>query len=105
LQRSLRDDIANRKRASEALRVSEESYRAIFDSAEDAILVRDVRTGAIVDVNPAACRAFGYTREEFRALDLGALSSGVGAFGEDAADNLVARARAGESITLSIAHL
>ena len=65
-QTRLRNDIAERKRASEALRVSEESYRAIFDSAEDAILVRDVDTGAIVDVNPAACRAFGYTRDEFR---------------------------------------
>jgi PAS domain S-box-containing protein len=97
-QTRLRNDIADRKRASEALRVSEESYRAIFDSAEDAIIVRDVNTGAIVDVNPAACRAFGYTREEFRALDLGALSSGVGAFGENAADDLITRARAGEDI-------
>jgi PAS domain S-box-containing protein len=51
-QTRLRNDLAERKRASEALRVSEESYRAIFDSAEDAILVRDVDTGAIVDVNP-----------------------------------------------------
>jgi len=97
-QTRLRNDLAERKRASEALRVSEESYRAIFDSAEDAILVRDVDTGAIVDVNPAACRAFGYTRDEFRELDLGALSSGVGRFDDAAADDLLARTRAGEDI-------
>jgi PAS domain S-box-containing protein len=97
-QTRLRNDIAERKRASEALRVSEESYRAIFDSAEDAIIVRDVDTGAIVDVNPAACRAFGYTREEFRRLDMGALTSGVGAFTEEAAHELIARARDGEDI-------
>ncbi len=97
-QTRLRNDIAERKRASEALRVSEESYRAIFDSAEDAILVRDVDTGAIVDVNPAACRAFGYTRDEFRELDLGALSSGVGRFDDAAADDLLERTRTGEDI-------
>jgi PAS domain S-box-containing protein len=97
-QTRLRNDIAERKRASEALRVSEESYRAIFDSAEDAILVRDVDTGAIVDVNPAACRAFGYTRDEFRGLDMGALSSRTGAFDDDAANDLLARAREGEDI-------
>ena len=97
-QTRLRNDIAERKRASEALRVSEESYRAIFDSAEDAILVRDVDTGAIVDVNPAACRAFGYTREEFRELDMGTLSSGIGPFDDHGAGDLLARARAGEDI-------
>ena len=65
-QTRLQQDIAERKRAAEALRVSEESYRAIFDAAEDAIFVHDIDTGAIVDVNPKACATFGYTREEFR---------------------------------------
>ena len=37
-------DIAERKRAAEALRVSEASYRAIFDAAEDAIFVHDIDT-------------------------------------------------------------
>ena len=35
--------------------MSEASYRAIFDAAEDAIFVHDIETGAIVDVNPKAC--------------------------------------------------
>ncbi len=64
-------------RTEEALRVSEASYRAIFDAAEDVIFVHDIETGAIVDVNPKACSTFGYTRDEFRRLDLGALGSGV----------------------------
>jgi PAS domain S-box-containing protein len=97
-QTRLRNDIAERKRASGALRVSEASYRAIFDSAEDAILVRDVDTGAIVDVNPAACRAFGYTRDEFRRLEMGALTSGIGPFDDDGANDLLTRARDGEDI-------
>ena len=37
----LQQDIADRKRSAEALRVSEESYRAIFDAAEDAIFLHD----------------------------------------------------------------
>ena len=74
--RHRRRDITERKRSDEALRVSEASYRAIFDAAEDAIFVHDIETGAIVDVNPKACATFGYTREEFRQLDVGALGSG-----------------------------
>ncbi len=75
-QTRLRQDIAERQRGAEALRVSEASYRAIFDAAEDAIFVHDIATGAIVDVNPKACATFGYTREEFRHLDVGTLGTG-----------------------------
>ncbi len=66
-------DITERKRSDEALRVSEASHRAIFDAAEDSIFVHDIETGAIVDVNPKACATFGYTREEFRQIDVGML--------------------------------
>ena len=76
-QTRLRDDIAERRRTEEALRISEASYRAIFDAAEDVIFIHDIETGAIVDVNPKACSTFGYTRGEFQRLDLGALGSGV----------------------------
>ena len=75
-QTRLRQDIAERQRAAEALRVSEASYRAIFDAAEDAIFVHDIDTGAIVDVNLKACATFGYTREEFQRNDIGTLGTG-----------------------------
>ncbi len=91
-------DITERKRSAEALRISEASYRAIFDAAEDAILVRDVDTGAIVDANPAACAAFGYTREELRQLQMGALSAGKRPDAEDNARDLRARAARGEDL-------
>lgn len=32
-------------------RVSEENYRTIFDSANDAIIIHDKDTGDIIDVN------------------------------------------------------
>ncbi|HKE41064.1 MAG TPA: PAS domain S-box protein [Casimicrobiaceae bacterium] len=91
-------DITERKRSAEALRVSEESYRAIFDAAEDSIFVRDVDTGAIVDVNLKACETYGYTREEFRNLEVGTLSTGVAPFTQRDAMDLMKRAYAGEEL-------
>ncbi|MGH8578238.1 MAG: HAMP domain-containing protein [Gammaproteobacteria bacterium] len=51
-QTLLRADIAKRERTEAALRVSEESYRAIFDAADDAIFVHEIPSGRFVDVNP-----------------------------------------------------
>ena len=93
-------DITERKRADEALRVSEASYRAIFDAAEDAIFVHHVETGAIVDVNPKACATFGYSREEFRRLDVGALGTGARPYTHQDAMGLIARAAAGEELRI-----
>ena len=89
-------DITERKRSDEALRVSEESYRAIFDAAEDSIFVHDIATGAIVDVNRRACATFGYTREEFRHIDVGALGIGERPYTQQDAMELIAGAAAGE---------
>jgi len=89
-------DITERKRFDEALRVSEASYRAIFDAAEDSIFVHDIETGAILDVNLRACAAFGYTREEFRHLDVGKLGTGEHPYTREEAMRLIARAAAGE---------
>jgi PAS domain S-box-containing protein len=99
-QTRLREDLAERKRSDEALRVSEASYRAIFDASEDAIFVHDVETGAIVDVNPKACATFGYTREEFRQLDVGTLGTGERPYTQQDAMSLIARAFAGEQLRI-----
>jgi PAS domain S-box-containing protein len=93
-------DITERKRSDEALRISEASYRAIFDAAEDAIFVHDIDTGAIVDANPRACATFGYTLEEFRELELGMLGSGERPYTQEDAMALFARAVAGEELRI-----
>ena len=55
-------EITERKRAEQALRESEESSRAIIETAPDGIyIVAD--TGRIIEVNEAACRQLGHSRE------------------------------------------
>jgi PAS domain S-box-containing protein len=56
-------DITARKSAEQVLRASEEQYRAIFNAAADALVLRDAER-RVVDVNPAFLEMSGYTREE-----------------------------------------
>jgi PAS domain S-box-containing protein len=61
-------DVTESRRAADALAASEASYRAIFDSSNDAIFVHDVETGEIVDVNRRACELLGRTRDAILAM-------------------------------------
>jgi PAS domain S-box-containing protein len=56
-------DITERKRTEEALRVSEEQYRSIFNASQDTMVLRDADF-RIVDVNDAWVKVTGYSREE-----------------------------------------
>lgn len=56
-------DVTERKQAEEALRESEEKFRAISSSAQDAIVMIDPE-GNVCFWNPAAERIFGYRPEE-----------------------------------------
>ena len=61
-------DITERKQAEEQLREKQEQYRSIFEATGDALLLIDLDDGHIVEANPAACRAYGYSYEEFIGL-------------------------------------
>ena len=61
-------DINERKRVEEALRASEEQYRAIFNASRDGMILRDAEF-RIVDVNPAYEQASGYSRDEVVGKD------------------------------------
>ncbi len=69
-------DISERKETERAIRASEANYRAIFDTANDAIFIHDAETGAILDINQKATEMYGYTPEEMRALSIEAISEG-----------------------------
>ncbi|MEA1895588.1 MAG: PAS domain S-box protein [Euryarchaeota archaeon] len=60
-------DITERKAAEDALKESEERYRALFETAKDAIFLSD-ETGKFMEVNSAACGLLGYSKEELLKL-------------------------------------
>lgn len=75
---------------------AEASYRAIFAGSEDAILVLDIDSGALVDANPRACSTVGYSYEEMLGLDMDAFSAGYEPYTVRQAAGFLARAAAGE---------
>jgi len=82
-----------RQRTDELARASEASYRSIFEAAEDAIFVHDIETGRVVDVNPTACRSFGYTHDELLAVRIADVSSNVPPYTEAEASRFLEQAR------------
>jgi diguanylate cyclase (GGDEF)-like protein/PAS domain S-box-containing protein len=68
---ALIEDIQARKAAEErlaatkeALQVSEERYRTVFQTSQDCISISHAEDGRFVDVNPTFLSMFGYEREE-----------------------------------------
>jgi PAS domain S-box-containing protein len=62
---------------AQVYRVTEESYRIIFDLASDAIFIHDVTTGEILDANRKASEMHGYTLDEFKAFGVAGISDGA----------------------------
>lgn len=59
-----------RKRINNELKHSEEKYRNLFYSSPTPMWVYDPDTFFFLDVNAAACRHYGYTREEFLSMTI-----------------------------------
>jgi two-component system, cell cycle sensor histidine kinase and response regulator CckA len=57
-----------RRRAEEEVRKAAERYRLLFKSSPLPMFVYDIETLAILAVNDASTRHYGYTRDEFAAL-------------------------------------
>jgi PAS domain S-box-containing protein len=64
LTQQLRQEIADRKQAEEALSISEERYRSLFKNNHSVMLLIDPKSGDIVDANPAAVSFYGWSYEE-----------------------------------------
>jgi PAS domain S-box-containing protein len=69
VRRALRETQERQKRgrAEDALRESEERYRALYESSIDAVVLT-VTDGRTLAANPAACRMFGRTEQELCRL-------------------------------------
>lgn len=63
-------DITEQKQANEALRESEQRYRAVIHGATEAISLVDAETKRFFDVNNGFTQVFGYAKEELRSLSL-----------------------------------
>ena len=60
-------DVTEREESRMELKASKTRYENIFNFSNDAFLIFD-ENGRVVDVNPAACRMYGYAKEEFKGL-------------------------------------
>jgi PAS domain S-box-containing protein len=59
--------LVQRREAEEKIRESENKFRTIFSSTNDAIFMHDLE-GNLLEVNPTACQKLGYSREEMLTM-------------------------------------
>ncbi len=78
------------------MRESEERFRTIFDSINDAVFIHDIETGAILNVNNTACNMYGYAREELCRLDVQTISMGEAPYTQQDAIEWIKKAAAGK---------
>ena len=60
--------------SEQRMRASELSYRRLFEAARDGILILDVDTGRISDVNPFLVELLGFSHGEMVGKTVGELS-------------------------------
>lgn len=56
-------DITEKKQAQQELLMSEEKFKAIFNSANDCIMIHDL-DGNILEINDKTCKRFGFSRND-----------------------------------------
>jgi len=58
-------NISDRKSAEDSIKISEEKYRYLFNNNPDLIIIWDLETNEILDVNDTAMTFLGFSKEEF----------------------------------------
>ena len=87
---------SRRKAAEKELKESEDRFRMIFDSINDAVFTQNIETGAIINVNNTTCDMFGYTREELRKQSVQTISAGEAPYTRKDAIGRIKKAVSGE---------
>lgn len=74
---SIIKDITERKRSEIELKESEQKFKMLFNSANDAVFVTQIEPGKtfgdFIEVNEVACKQLGYLKEEFLQLSPSAI--------------------------------
>jgi PAS domain S-box-containing protein len=65
-------ELAERRKAEQALRASEGRYRSVFDASSDGLLVLEPE-GRIIEASPAACAMHGYPHGGLTGTDVRAI--------------------------------
>ncbi|MBW1981535.1 MAG: PAS domain S-box protein [Deltaproteobacteria bacterium] len=71
------EDVTERKQTEQALRDSEQRYRALVEGANDAVFL-ETFDGCIADANSRACKMLGYSRSELLRMKMADLVRGAG---------------------------
>ncbi len=71
----LKQEIERYRESVVATELSEEKFRLLFETERDAIVVIDLQSRRIVDVNPAALDLYGYDRAEMLSMSAVHLSA------------------------------
>jgi PAS domain S-box-containing protein len=90
---ALLDLVRRMRRTEHELRESEERYRSIVDSVEDAIFIHDAASGEVLDVNRRACELYGAARADLIAAGVGPISEGSPPYSSADAEGWMARCR------------
>lgn len=70
LYKAMENELVERQRAERALRSSEERYRMLIQQSKEGIILIDVPTQRIIEVNPYMVALSGYREEELRGMEL-----------------------------------
>ncbi|AFZ04358.1 PAS domain S-box protein [Calothrix sp. PCC 6303] len=63
-------EISDRKATEEALFKQEKQYHSIFQAVSDGLIISELETSKVVEVNPSAHQMHGYSYDEFLELDI-----------------------------------
>jgi PAS domain S-box-containing protein len=64
----LQETIQQNEKAFDSLSVSENRFKAVFDNANDSIIITDIDSRQIISVNEASSKMLGYLRDELLTM-------------------------------------